>query len=274
MPAYNFQPQFVPLILDGTKHHTIRRRRKRPTKPGDVLKLYTGQRTKDCRLVLETICTSVVPVQILPFMSFVMLEGKVLSAEDTMRFAMRDGFQSVRRGKPEVKDIEIVCIPDPAPVPRAPLEFGKPVPPVHKTQLDKLVHAMKEAGDIILEANGDRYKKMYLKYAGIRLDLFINIPPSEWGVQMVIRTGPKEFDHWCVTSRKHGGALPEGYFVKHQVVWLEGLIDKRDIPDDPNKAVQLLTPENHLSMPEEIDFLAFLGLGWIEPKDRVAKWKK
>lgn len=27
-----------------------------------------------------------------------------------------------------------------------------------------------------------------------------------------------------------------------------------------------------LAMPEEIDFLKFLGLGWVKPEDRKPKW--
>jgi DNA polymerase/3'-5' exonuclease PolX len=181
---------------------------------------------------------------------------------------------SIRRLKPEVKDIEIVCVPDLSPVARAPLEFGKPVPQLYKTQLEKSVDEMRKAGDIDLMANGDRYKKMRLKYAGIVCDLFIVIPPAEWGVLAVIRTGPSDFSHWCVTSQKFGGALPVGYFVKHGVVWIESEIVKRDVPDDQGKALKLLTDTNHLSMPEEVDFLKFLQLGWIEPKDRVARWKR
>jgi len=181
---------------------------------------------------------------------------------------------SIRREKPDVKDIEIVAIPDLTAPERPRAEFGKPIPLAYKTKLDELVGRMFQAGDIRIELNGDRYKKLYLKYAGIKCDLFINLPPSEWGVQMVIRTGPKDFGHWCVTNRRHGGALPDGYFVKHQVVWIEEEISKNEMPENADKAVKLLTPSNHLSMPEEVDFLNFLGLGWIEPRDRVAKWKR
>ena len=75
-------------------------------------------------------------------------------------------------------------------------------------------------------------------------------------------------------SRKIGGCLPVGYFVKHQVVWIKSEIGKYDVPENQDKAIALLTETNHLSMPEEIDFLKFLELGWIEPKDRVARWTK
>jgi hypothetical protein len=67
MPAYNFQKQFVPLILDGSKTHTIRRRRKYPTKVGDILSLYIGQRTKNCQLIAEVVCVDVLPCVIWPW---------------------------------------------------------------------------------------------------------------------------------------------------------------------------------------------------------------
>jgi DNA polymerase/3'-5' exonuclease PolX len=181
---------------------------------------------------------------------------------------------SLRREKDEVKDIELCCIPDDTPPAKPRAEFGKPIPPTHKTKLDELVHRMVQTDDIRMEANGDRYKRMFLKYAGIKCDLFINVPPSEWGVQLLIRTGPKDFGHWCVTNRKYGGALPDGYFVKHQVVWIAEEIGKRDIPDDPKKSVALLTDANHLSMPAEVDFLNFLELGWLEPSERRARWRR
>ena len=179
---------------------------------------------------------------------------------------------SIRRGKAEVKDIELVCVPDDTPPARPRPEFGKPIPPVYKTRLDELVGRMFEAGDIRIELNGDRLKRLYLKYAGIKCELFINIPPSEWGVQMAIRTGPSDFSHWCMTNRKYGGALPDGYFVKHQVVWIADEISKDDMPRKAEDAIALLTETNHVSMPEEVDFLNFLELGALEPFERVAKW--
>lgn len=181
---------------------------------------------------------------------------------------------SIARFKPDAGDIEILAEPDLSPVPRERLEFGKPVPRSYNTFLDRAVDLMKKDGAIRVHADGDRYKKIWLNYAGIQVDLFINIAPSDWGVQSVIRTGPEDFSHWCVTQRKYGGALPNGYYVKHQVVWIESELPKVEMPREADDAIELLTDTNHLPMPEEIDFLNFLGLGWIEPKDRVAKWTK
>ena len=67
MPAYNFQDRFIPKILSGTKSHTIRKRRKYPTKVGDILWLYTGMRTKGCRLIAGALCVRVEPIVIWPF---------------------------------------------------------------------------------------------------------------------------------------------------------------------------------------------------------------
>lgn len=95
MPAYNFQKQFVPMILDGSKAQTIRRRRKHPTKAGDTLYLYTGLRTKDCRLIGKAICTKVVkPVVIYPFFFFIKINGQLLSTNQMTRLARNDGFRS------------------------------------------------------------------------------------------------------------------------------------------------------------------------------------
>ena len=117
MPAYSFQAQFVKLVEEGSKFHTIRRRRKNPTKPGQLLWLYTGMRTKKCKLIRESVCTSVVPVKIYPESGRVVLAGRMLSLNDTLRFAVRDGFANhmdffefFRRYPPEVLENELEVI--------------------------------------------------------------------------------------------------------------------------------------------------------------------
>jgi hypothetical protein len=115
---------------------------------------------------------------------------------------------------------------------------------------------------LVFKKSGDRYKQLWLKYAGIAVDLFLVLPPAQWGVQAVIRTGPAEFSHWMVTKKSKGGALPDGYIVE------DGVVGKRVF------SLKGEVRGNAISMPEEIDFLNFCGLGWIEPKDRVARWQR
>ncbi|KAF0093464.1 MAG: hypothetical protein E1N59_2865 [Puniceicoccaceae bacterium 5H] len=62
MPALNFSKQFADLVESGAKGQTIRETRKQPIKPGDTLYLYTGQRTKSCRKLMDAVCTSVKPI--------------------------------------------------------------------------------------------------------------------------------------------------------------------------------------------------------------------
>jgi hypothetical protein len=88
MPAYNFKPEFAPLVESGEKRQTIRKKRKRPTKAGDILYLKTGMRTKKCRGLKTVVCLSV--------RDFMMDEnfwvGDIaISARDS--FAFLDGFR-------------------------------------------------------------------------------------------------------------------------------------------------------------------------------------
>lgn len=168
---------------------------------------------------------------------------------------------SIRRGKPEVKDIEIVAIPDLTPLPHPRAEFGKPIPKAYKMYLDAILDEMAIERKIRFEKNGNKYKKFDFKNR-INVDLFLVTPPAEWGVQMVIRTGPADFSHWCVTRQRNGGAMPNIYRVQDGAVWLGAHEDKN--PDLTTK----------LFMPEEIDFLHFLGLDWIEPGEREARWTR
>jgi uncharacterized protein YqfB (UPF0267 family) len=92
MGLYNFQPRFVPRILAGTKTHTIRSERKHPDKPGNIMHLYTGLRTKrNCFSVVPCICVE--PIRIDQDGS-VYLQGKRLSPSECDALAKRDGFDS------------------------------------------------------------------------------------------------------------------------------------------------------------------------------------
>lgn len=168
---------------------------------------------------------------------------------------------SVRRKKMEVNDIEIIAIPDLTPpiIPRP--EFGKPIPPRHKTRLDQFLHQMKEIDTIRFEKNGDRYKRVHLKLDKISADLFLVLPPAQWGVQMAIRTGPADFSHWIVTRQRFGGALPNGYRVQDGALYIGATPQRK--PD----------PASLIPTPEECDFFNFLKLECVEPGNRVARWK-
>jgi len=94
MPAYNFKAQFALLVESGVKPHTVRPKRKHPTKVGDTLYLYTGMRTKACRLLKTAICTRIRPIKVEFYPRRVTLDGKVLSRTEATELALRDGFDA------------------------------------------------------------------------------------------------------------------------------------------------------------------------------------
>lgn len=74
--AYSFKQRFVEPILAGTKGGTIRAERKTggPMRallygghahPGRELQLYTGMRTRQCRLIARKQCVDVEPIKLL-----------------------------------------------------------------------------------------------------------------------------------------------------------------------------------------------------------------
>lgn len=64
MVAYSFKAQFRAPILAGTKRQTIRAERKRHARPGEELQLYTGMRTRHCKIIGRARCFIVEPVRI------------------------------------------------------------------------------------------------------------------------------------------------------------------------------------------------------------------
>jgi DNA polymerase/3'-5' exonuclease PolX len=154
---------------------------------------------------------------------------------------------SIRRGKPEVKDVELVCIPK---IVTEPDLFGGEG---SKTNILEVTIGKLFWDRVYLAANknGPRYKQLALT-EGIHLDLFIVLPPAEWGVQFLIRTGPSDFSHWCVTPRHAGGGLPSYLRVKDGAVW--------------NRTTKIETAE-------ERDFFRLIGLEYIEPAERRAQWR-
>lgn len=92
MPAYNFKKQFEDDVEKGHKRQTIRPKRKRPTKPGDLLYLYTGMRTKTCRKLRTDFCLSVTPIVIYPH--HVKLNETFVEMGSVENLAQSDGFET------------------------------------------------------------------------------------------------------------------------------------------------------------------------------------
>lgn len=159
---------------------------------------------------------------------------------------------SIRRRKPEVGDIEIVCVPKLVESRVFDL-FGSRVEGAPLDRLEETATSLLVAGTFRhrLDVNGrpafgSRYKR--LLYQGVGLDLFSVLPPAQWGVLYTIRTGPAEFSHRLVTSRLQGGWMPAGMRVQDGALWDRGAI---------------------VQIPEEADFFTALGLEFVPPEQRV-----
>lgn len=96
--VYSFKARFVPLIQSGKKLTTIRAPRKdgKLPKPGEVLHLFTGMRTKQCQKIAEVICKRVLPIRIWRErgVNGVTLNGVTLSGAGRNQVAWRDGFEN------------------------------------------------------------------------------------------------------------------------------------------------------------------------------------
>jgi len=156
---------------------------------------------------------------------------------------------SLRREKPEVKDIEIVCVPRLVHAKTGSMFDGvdfpdEPAPRVSAITRDALIPITGQGG---LRKHGDRYSQFLLP-EGIYVDLFCVLPPAQWGVILAIRTGSAEFSHWLVTSRRRGGAMPSNLHVA------DGALRNTD--------------NSIIPTPTEEAFFAAIGLPWMEPNKR------
>jgi len=152
---------------------------------------------------------------------------------------------SIRRGKPEVHDIDLVCMPK---ISNEPDLFGQPGTQINHLE-SMLPRTVIDMGALTV-INGPRQKKIRLQ-EGIKLELWIVLPPAEFGTIYLLRTGPEAFGHWLVTSRKLGGGMPS--YMKHK----EGALWRHD--------TKLITPE-------EEDVFRALNMEYIEPAKRQARW--
>jgi hypothetical protein len=111
MPAYNFKTRFADAVENGDKCQTIRKRRKRPTRVGDTLYLYTGMRTKACRLLRTETCIGIAPIDI--YDGRIVFDGSELPRWHAKALAEHDGFDTLSDffeffGLPIIGELELI----------------------------------------------------------------------------------------------------------------------------------------------------------------------
>lgn len=139
---------------------------------------------------------------------------------------------SVRRGKPEVKDIELVVMP----------AFG------FRHTLHKYIQAGPLSWAVYWDKHGRKSYRQGDKYMGVmlgeaRVEIF-TADKDNWGYLFWLRTGPADANAWLMTYLKHHTAPFE---LKGGYVWQRG---------------------KRLHVPEESVFFQLLGMDTLEPAER------
>ncbi|HEY8600084.1 MAG TPA: hypothetical protein VIL85_16725 [Thermomicrobiales bacterium] len=161
---------------------------------------------------------------------------------------------SVRRRKPQTKDVEMAVISKPAqPV------FGDAAS--SKSRLDALLARLLLHGDLKLptpdrRVDGPRQKRFLIPQAGgVELELWIADAADNWGNTVAIRTGDYEFSKLLVTQRRDGGCLPNGWMHAHGYLWPFRLKQ-----DERARLTARNAPEPPIACPTEDDFFVALGV--------------
>lgn len=167
---------------------------------------------------------------------------------------------SIRRGRADVGDVELVCLPrfEPAPTDL----FGDPIG--HGANLlDRECDRLVKEG--VFTKRLDRLKRprwgsgtKWATFRGVALDLYPVIAPAQWGVAFLIRTGSAAFAKRLVTATQHGGWMPDGRWIASGALW------RWKVPGVEGEIIPT---------PEEPDVFAEMGLAYVPPERReLASW--
>ena len=154
---------------------------------------------------------------------------------------------SVRRGKAQPKDIEIVYIAKTVKE-RADLFSWSDVPATEAV-IEDLMRRRFWSFDKEVRRNGPLYKRMVRQdEKQVVIELF-RACPDNWGYILALRTGPGDFNKIWAAKPWNGGSLPTNVVLKDGFVWLDG----RPVPT-----------------PTEEEFFERIGLPCWPPNERSA----
>ena len=164
---------------------------------------------------------------------------------------------SLRRGKPMVRDIEIVAVARWEDRKGDDIWATAVAVDVLEEKVGflisggrvaaRLVENHRAGGTVELQRKlGPAFKA--LEFEWIPVDLFVVRPPATWGCIFALRTGPGDWNTKLVPECKAIGRRVEGGQV---VMWHGASSSWKAVPT-----------------PEEADFFRELGQPWVEPRDR------
>jgi len=189
-------------------------------------------------------------------------EVKAMLGPHTARLEIGGG---IRRQKAEPHDIEIICIP----------KFGKFEKETlmgteyeDYNELDEFIRAKMldntfEKGDPDSVGRRAPFSVRYyrIKYKREQLDIFGVLPPAQWGVEFILRTGSADFNKWLVV---YGN--PDGIYFR------DGHLERITFKSD--NGIKVIDTRLTVRTDEEADVFRVMGLDWIEPKNRNEAYLK
>lgn len=156
---------------------------------------------------------------------------------------------SIRRRKPEVGDVEHVCIPDFVESTSGNLFGGTEKVNALWQRLDALVESGELQRALYVDKNeavtqrwGEKYRGVMFR--GMKHEIF-TADPENWGAQLLIRTGSAEFSKRVVDTILRAGMYRQ--MDGHLVHVASGAV---------------------VPVPDEETFLKFAGMKWIPPEQR------
>ena len=155
---------------------------------------------------------------------------------------------SIRRGSPDVGDVELVAIPRTHDEPSGLFFEVDAIVDELAPVIDRLV----AGGEYLRLLGKDRYTKLRHRRSGLQVDLFSVRPPAQWGVIFLIRTGPAGYSHRFVTE-----ARDRGHHSAHGALHA-GRLGCGALPCEV------------VETPEEIDVYRALGVPYLAPAERLA----
>lgn len=162
---------------------------------------------------------------------------------------------SVRRGKPEVKDIEIICLPNKISTDL----FGGGT----FTTCNGFAISVMELGRVIKGKPDGRYMQIALP-EGVNLDLFM---PEDYDYyrQYAIRTGSADYSAKVIA----GAWKAKGWCGTSEGLRLMAQCNRKDLPEGKT----LWTPTANATRPpvweSEEEFFAWLGIPYLKPSQRL-----
>lgn len=154
---------------------------------------------------------------------------------------------SIRRGRAEVGDIEIICRP------RFSGAINTLAERLEEMRRSWIITPRRKRNDHLM-AWGERYRAV--TFQEFPVDIFIVLPDRQWGPDYVLRTGPADANMALVTPvGKYAGEARIPGVLLHGIAWRDG---------------QLWRGNVLLDTPEEKDVFRECGLPWVPPPMRSA----